>query len=420
MFKKTIQALYKYKFAVLLFIILGFFLGYFVTDFVVNNNFTYYQFEITATENPSEYFTKDFFSQQEKLIKEYNYEVIEYNKNIANGITEGEKKSTIYLPSNTSLGEISNKVKIQKINDSSYLIKIARKTFSNTFVSKTMKVSEGITKCQKTMMSIFDSQVDSIECEVITIVSDFSMSNYFNPFIYGGITSLVFLFINILFVFFGVKKNIEIKNIYDNELVFRTPFHKKYWVSATQCFKKVSNLTIIAVLFAIMMACKAITLPSGFGALGISFTYLFFSIIACLYGPIAGLVIGFLSDTLGFFIFPNGQAFFLGYTLDAMLAGFTYGIAFYKTKITFAKCLYARIFVNLIVNAILGSIWWSIINSFTFDAFVTYTLVISFPKNLIYLLPQSILLFIVLKAVARPAAQFNLIEQSVRDNIAII
>ena len=111
--------------------------------------------------------------------------------------------------------------------------------------------------------------------------------------------------------------------------------------------------------------------------------------------------------------------FFPGYTLDAMIAGFTYGICFYKTKLTFTKCLLARLVVNLFVNVVCGSIWWSIINSFTYEAFQTYMLFISLPKNIIYLLPQTILLFIVLKAMTKPLSAFNLIDQRISEHVTI-
>ena len=63
-------------------------------------------------------------------------------------------------------------------------------------------------------------------------------------------------------------------------------------------------------LFALMMVCKIFALPSGFSNLGISLTYLFSSIIGLIYGPIAGLTIGFFSDFLGYFLFDkSGQAF---------------------------------------------------------------------------------------------------------------
>ena len=87
-------------------------------------------------------------------------------------------------------------------------------------------------------------------------------------------------------------------------------------------------------LFALMLASKLVSLPSGFGNLGLSFAYLFFSTIGLIYGPIAGLLIGFLSDVLGFFLFDtSGFSFFIGYSIQAMITGLIYGIMFFKTKI---------------------------------------------------------------------------------------
>ena len=170
-----------------------------------------------------------------------------------------------------------------------------------------------------------------------------------------------------------------------------------------------------------MLVCKLIPIPSGFGNLGLSFTYLFFSMISMIYGPIAGLVIGIFSDVLGYFIGGASGMFFPGYTLDAMLAGFVYGLCFYKTKLTFAKCLYARLIVNLFVNVVMGSLWYCIVyvGDFTFDSYLTYVTIISLPKNLIYLLPQTILLFIVLRAMTRPFAAFGLIDQRIRDHVTL-
>ena len=70
-------------------------------------------------------------------------------------------------------------------------------------------------------------------------------------------------------------------------------------------------------------------------------------------------------------------------------------------------------------NVIFGSLWWGIINNFTFDAYLTYVTVISLPKNLIYLLPQTILLFIVLKAMTRPLSAFGLIDMRVREYVTL-
>ena len=80
-----------------------------------------------------------------------------------------------------------------------------------------------------------------------------------------------------------------------------------------------------------------------------------------IYGPICGLTIGFFSDVLGHVLFQSSTQFFFGYTINAMLAGLIYGLLFYRTKVTFTKCLASRILVNTIINVFLGTIWWKML-----------------------------------------------------------
>ena len=103
-----------------------------------------------------------------------------------------------------------------------------------------------------------------------------------------------------------------------------------------------------------------------------------------------------------------------------MIAGFVYGICFYKTKVTFTKCLTARIIVNMLVNVVLGTIWWSMLYKLSYEATITYLFTIALPKNIIYLLPQSIVLYIIIKAMAGPLKMFNLLDEEIADNITIL
>ena len=171
-------------------------------------------------------------------------------------------------------------------------------------------------------------------------------------------------------------------------------------------------------LFAMMQAVRAIPLPSGFGNLGISISMFFFAIIAMIFGPIPGFFIGVLSDIFGFFVFPNGYPFHIGYTLQAALTGFTYGIMFYKTKISFSKCFFARLIVNLFLNAIFGSILWGDVASLNHDATMTYFYTVSLPKNIVYLLPQSALLYLVFKAVVPILKTLGYVDERISDDLS--
>ena len=201
--------------------------------------------------------------------------------------------------------------------------------------------------------------------------------------------------------------------------MFATCFHKKYWKLSINPFVKVRDITVIAMLFALMLASKMLPLPSGFCDLGISFTYLFFAIICMIYGPVYGFVVGVFSDIIGFFM-PNGGGIFnFGYTLQAALTGVIYGLFLFKTKITFTKVLTARIIVNFVMNVIYGSFLYIFVyyvdDTMTLTRYLelvkSYALLLSLPKNIIYLLPQSLLLYYVIKVTLPIFARYHLIDK---------
>ncbi len=226
------------------------------------------------------------------------------------------------------------------------------------------------------------------------------------------------LILGLLFVYIYVDKlNLSIHKEYDNKEIYKTPFHESYFTDSIKYLKNMKSLVMIAIIMALVLICKFIPIPSGFGSLGIGFSYLFLSVGAMLFGPIPSLIIGALSDILGYFIHPDG-IFFIGYTFQAMLACFTYALCFHKTYITFTRCLIARVIVNFICNVLIGSICWAFISHLDGAAFMTYMLTISLPKNIVYLLPQSLLLFFVLKAVSVPLFHMNLMDERISHNFS--
>lgn len=237
-------------------------------------------------------------------------------------------------------------------------------------------------------------------------------------FLYGmaigfGVSLIILLILHIVY-----KEALIDTLPYDNERIFKTPFHLNYFKVSVKEVKSLRNCVTIAILFALQLCAKFIPLPSGFGNLGLGIGYLVFSIISMLYGPIAGITIGFCSDIIGYIVKPDG-VFFLGYTLSAMLSGLIYALCLYRTRVSFMKCLFARIFVNLFVNTVLGTLWWWIINDYSFS-FSWYLLTMELPKNLVYLLPQSALMYFVIKSLSKPLLRAQLIDEEIALNIRII
>lgn len=206
------------------------------------------------------------------------------------------------------------------------------------------------------------------------------------------------------------------EEIFDNETVFKTPFHKAYWKNAAQELKNVKKLVIMALLLGLTLVSKLIVLPSGFGALGFRFGLIFLSVAAMIGGPFGALIVGALSDILGYFLFESGSgAFNPIFTLSAMLSCFIYAICFYRTNISFTKCLIARIFVNFICNFLIEGFGQIIVYNYKFS----WLYLTSLPKQIAYLIPQSIIIFVVLIVVAPIASDTGFIDEKIKKGISL-
>jgi len=327
---------------------------------------------------------------------------------------------------NINVKKILNNKDLEVIekNDNSYTIKTPYKYYDVFFVNSTMKLSN------RAKTFIRDAIYDIVGKENVTfanptdiveIKGDINVTLLaLGTLLIGTITSIGI----ITFIFF---KRFEKENdfIYDNDNTYRTIFHKKYWIDTIRSVRKTKDITTISLMFALILLCKFIPLPSGFGDLGLSFTYLFIALVGLIYGPVYGFFIGTLSDIFGFFINSSGF-FYWGYTLQAALCGFIYGLFFYKTKINFSKVLMCRLFVNIFMNAIWGSICYSVVFT-TFPAFsikfneflFTYISILSLPKNIIYLIPQSLFLFYFIKIVSPILFRQKLMNKNVYEHIRI-
>ena len=233
----------------------------------------------------------------------------------------------------------------------------------------------------------------------------------------GGIIGLIIGFTLTLILGYKFGDKLERNNeIFDNETVFKTPFHKQYWVQAAKEFKSVKKMVIMALLLGLTLVSKLIVLPSGFGTLGFRFGLIFLSVAAMIGGPFWALIVGALSDILGFFLFESGSgAFNPIFTASAMLTCFIYALCFYRTNISFTKALIARLFVNFICNFLIEGFGQIIVYNYKFS----WLYLTSLPKQIAYLIPQSIIIFVVLIVVAPIAAETNFIDEKIKKGISL-
>ena len=75
-----------------------------------------------------------------------------------------------------------------------------------------------------------------------------------------------------------------------------------------------------------------------------------------LLGPAVSIAAAFVTDIVGYFLNPASGTFFIGFTLNEMLAGFIYGVAFYNKKLTILRILVANIIIMLLCNLLINTV----------------------------------------------------------------
>ena len=118
------------------------------------------------------------------------------------------------------------------------------------------------------------------------------------------------------------------------------------------------------------------------------------AIIGMMFGPVMGMIAGGLTDILSLLFYPTG-AYFPGFTVTAIFAGFVYGVVLFKAPrgVTILRALIARGTINLFGNILLNTLWLSMIGG---DAFWVL-LPARFIKNIVMLPFEVLLLYAVAK-----------------------
>lgn len=125
---------------------------------------------------------------------------------------------------------------------------------------------------------------------------------------------------------------------------------------------KLYNLVAAALLVAISVILAPLNLYIplfGVSSLRFSFTDIPVFVSGALFGPVVGIICGFLADILGFFLAPAGPYFF-GFTLNKMVIGMIPGIIFsvasHKKQIR--TSVIRGINLCLLVLTVLGSFFY--------------------------------------------------------------
>ena len=160
--------------------------------------------------------------------------------------------------------------------------------------------------------------------------------------------------------------------------------------------KKLSSLTGTALLMAIKAIIAEFTIAVS-NLLEIGFSGVVPGICGLYYGPVLSGIAGICADTIEYLLRPTGP-YFPGFALNEFVAGFLFGLFFYKrNNISWKRILCAQLSVSLINNMLLTPLWLSMLYGNTFYAIWAGRLLIQIIRFPI----DFGLLYIVIKTVSR-------------------
>ena len=144
-----------------------------------------------------------------------------------------------------------------------------------------------------------------------------------------------------------------------SQTLYKTPFSRAYWRDALTDSKKLRTLVFSALMVA---ACVALGhLPSIRMADGIKISWGFLgrALCALVGGPVNALLFGFVEDTVGYFMNPDG-GYNPFYIFTTMLGTFTYALFLYRAEVTVLRVFLAKLLTNLqnVFLQSLGSYLW--------------------------------------------------------------
>ena len=172
-----------------------------------------------------------------------------------------------------------------------------------------------------------------------------------------------------------------------------------YWRAAAKELKNTKSLVFASFIVVLRIVVKAFKIPLAAG-LSVTFDCYVNALGSLIYGPLVGLAVGAVSDTLGYLVFPSG-VYFLPFILTEMLSSFIFGLFFWRRKITVPRVLAAKFVVNLICNIILTSLFMKWMYVFLGDEkATTYNVInlVRIVKNLVLFPAESVLISLIIGA----------------------
>lgn len=207
----------------------------------------------------------------------------------------------------------------------------------------------------------------------------------------------------------------EKTNTFTSPLTEEKILSAAYWKAAAANLKDLRMITFAALVIAMRIAVKFFVIPV---AAGVDFSLDCYvnSIGSLVYGPVVGLVVGSISDTLGYLLHPSG-AYFFPYIFVEMGSSFIFGLFLWNRKLTAPRILVSKFTVNFICNIIMTS---SIMKLQKFMIGESYNLInlVRIVKNLVTFPVEAMLITLILSALVPALKSLKLVPKS-QENIKL-
>ena len=172
--------------------------------------------------------------------------------------------------------------------------------------------------------------------------------------------------------------------------------------ASAQSLKSPRTLAGAAVLIALNLVLNQATIPVS-AYLEIGFDFLATVAIAFMYGPVVAATSGVVTDLMGYMLRPNG-AWFPGFTINAILLGILYGLAYYRKPVKLTRIIVVKLIVTVVFNLFLTPLWLSMMYGKAFVLLSGLRLI----KNIVKFPVDVALLWVVLRTLDKIKRQMNL------------
>ena len=191
-------------------------------------------------------------------------------------------------------------------------------------------------------------------------------------------------------------------------------FSGRYWKMAVKNFSDVRMLVFAAFIIALRIAVKFLKIPIA-PNLNLSLDCYVNAVGSIIYGPLVGLVVGAVSDTLGFILHPTGVYFF-PFIFVEMLSSFIFALYLWKRELSVLRVMASKFTVSFICNIILTSIFtkWSLYLYSGVEDAQAYALInlVRIGKNLVLFPFEAVVITLILAALTPAFRSLKLLPKT--------